>query len=59
MNASPLPFTGMGICIDVLIVDWDHLMSAPGEDQRYAMRGWGDVIDQAQQRGWGAVGLPC
>ncbi|MFD4744759.1 hypothetical protein ACFWOS_04775 [Streptomyces rubiginosohelvolus] len=27
----------MGICIDVLIVDWDHLMSAPGDDQRYAM----------------------
>ncbi|MFE9049587.1 hypothetical protein [Streptomyces rubiginosohelvolus] len=49
----------MGICIDVLIVDWDHLMSAPGDDQRYAMRGWGDVIDQAQQRGWGAVGLRC
>ncbi|MFI1783306.1 hypothetical protein [Streptomyces rubiginosohelvolus] len=27
----------MGICIDVLIVDWDHLMAAPSDDQRYAM----------------------
>ncbi|MEU8098507.1 hypothetical protein [Streptomyces rubiginosohelvolus] len=27
----------MGICIDVLIVNWDHLMSAPGDDQRYAI----------------------
>ncbi|TYR54012.1 hypothetical protein FY004_26310 [Streptomyces parvus] len=27
----------MGICIDVLIVDWDHLMSVPGDDQRYGM----------------------
>ncbi|MFG3406733.1 hypothetical protein [Streptomyces sp. NPDC048142] len=26
----------MGICIDVLIVDWDHLMAVP-EDQHYAM----------------------
>ncbi len=27
----------MGTCIDVLIVDWDHLMSVPGDDQRYGM----------------------
>ncbi|MGW6649860.1 hypothetical protein AMK23_08365 [Streptomyces sp. CB02130] len=27
----------MGTCIDVLIVDWDHLRSAPSDDQRYAM----------------------
>lgn len=26
----------MGMCIDVLIVDWDHLMSVP-EDQHYAV----------------------
>ncbi|WP_262388294.1 hypothetical protein [Streptomyces parvus] len=23
------------------------------------LRGWGDVIDQAQQRGWGVVGIRC
>ncbi|MFE5961423.1 hypothetical protein [Streptomyces rubiginosohelvolus] len=33
---ASLPFTGMGICIDVLIVDWDHLMSEPS-DQHYGM----------------------
>ncbi|EWS91779.1 hypothetical protein K7395_24150 [Streptomyces filamentosus] len=27
----------MGICIDVLIVDWGHLMAAPSDDQRYEM----------------------
>ncbi|MFF8964066.1 hypothetical protein ACF1BK_15135 [Streptomyces globisporus] len=27
----------MGICVDVLIVDWGRLMSAPSDDQRYAM----------------------
>ncbi|WP_030582781.1 hypothetical protein [Streptomyces anulatus] len=41
----------MGICVEVLIVDWDHLMSVP-EDQHYA--GLYEAADSVDEEWWGA-----
>lgn len=41
----------MGICIDVLIVDWDHLMSVP-EDQHHAVLY--EASDSVDEEWWDA-----
>ncbi|MDX3488531.1 hypothetical protein [Streptomyces sp. ID05-18] len=41
----------MGMCIDVLIVDWDHLMSVP-EDQHYAVLY--EAADSVDEEWWDA-----